>query len=125
MDGFIAITLYPFIIINEDQWEKLSMWGKESTMKHELVHFTQQEEEGVFAFYWHYISEYVDNKKKGMTPDLAYHNISYEKEAFSLSHRERKHLDNWRLYHNERQDFRLFSEQNYSENFLLGRSFNR
>lgn len=53
----------------------------ERLVRHELVHVRQIVEKGVVAFYWRYLSEYVRNRRAGMTSRAAYLAISFEREA--------------------------------------------
>lgn len=52
------------------------------SLRHELVHVRQIARVGLFAFYWRWISEYVANRRQGMSADEAYRRISFEEEAF-------------------------------------------
>lgn len=67
------LVLYPFILYDGVPDEYI--------VKHERCHFEQIERDGVVAFYWNYISEYVINLSEGMDLYDAYYNINYESEA--------------------------------------------
>jgi len=72
----IAITLGRRIYIAEGH-------ATEALLRHELVHVRQAGELGVIRFLWRYASEYVRNRRRGMTHDDAYRAISFEAEAFA------------------------------------------
>ena len=58
----------------------------DAVLRHELVHVRQIARVGFFTFYWRWISEYVANRRRGMSSDEAYRRISFEEEAFSAEH---------------------------------------
>ena len=55
----------------------------EALLRHELVHVRQAGELGLVRFLWRYASEYVRNRRRGMSHDDAYRAISFEAEAFA------------------------------------------
>ena len=70
-----SITLYPFIFyIGEPSF---------SLMIHELTHIRQIKEEGVFKFYFKYLSFYLTGRYKGLDHETAYLSIPYEVEAYA------------------------------------------
>jgi len=71
-----AITLYPFIFYRGEPSEIL--------VKHELVHCAQIEYYGWLRFYVSYFMEYLSYRIRGDSASVAYHRISYEKEAYKL-----------------------------------------
>lgn len=72
-----AIVLYPFVLYCDAH-------PSEELMKHERVHLKQIKRDGVFYFYLRYLWEYFSARKRGLSHDMAYRNISYEKEAFAI-----------------------------------------
>jgi hypothetical protein len=57
-------------------------------VRHELVHVRQFAELGLGRFVWRYVSEYVRNRRRGLSPAAAYAAISFEREAFAAEERE-------------------------------------
>ena len=55
----------------------------ERSLRHELVHVRQIAHVGVVKFYWRWVSEYLANRRRGMSSDEAYRSISFEAEAFA------------------------------------------
>ena len=69
------ITLYPFIFyIGAASFD---------VMIHELTHIRQIKEEGVFKFYFKYLSFYLVARYKGFNHENAYLSIPYEVEAYA------------------------------------------
>ena len=58
----------------------------ESLMRHELVHVRQVAACGLGRFLWRYGTEYVTNRRAGMSRDEAYRAISFERDAFAAEH---------------------------------------
>jgi hypothetical protein len=79
--GFTGLTLYPFIFIYEDEYKDMTPYMKATLINHELIHFEQQEKDGVVPFFFKYSKEYFKSKKEGKNHLEAYYEISYEKEA--------------------------------------------
>lgn len=52
------------------------------SLRHELVHVRQIARVGLIRFYLLWLHEYVSNRVSGMSPDEAYRQISFEREAF-------------------------------------------
>lgn len=55
----------------------------ETVLRHELVHVRQVAENGLPQFLWRYGSEYVRNRRSGLSHDQAYRAVSFEREAFA------------------------------------------
>jgi hypothetical protein len=78
--GVRGITLWPFIFINDIHNEVL--------INHEKIHYIQQSELYVLPFYFLYLKDYLNNRKK-FKGDLynrhywSYRNIYFEEEAFN------------------------------------------
>jgi hypothetical protein len=70
-----AIVLYPFVLYCDKD-------PSETILRHEQVHLEQIKKDGFFTFYRRYLWEYYLGRRKGLTHDEAYRNISYEREAY-------------------------------------------
>jgi hypothetical protein len=75
LKGYTAITVYPFIFHKNNPMEKV-------TLNHERIHFEQIKKEGLIAFYFNYLKQYIFNRFNGMNHLSAYLSISYEQEAY-------------------------------------------
>ena len=73
-----GIALFPFIIINSG----LSLERQRVLINHERIHIRQQIELLIIPFYVFYLLNYLINRVKYNSHDLAYRNIIFEKEAF-------------------------------------------
>lgn len=73
-----AITLYPFIIVNN-----YTLKSDVVLINHEKIHIRQQLELLVLFFYILYLVEYALYRWRGMNHTNAYYNISLEKEAYA------------------------------------------
>jgi hypothetical protein len=75
--GFRALTLYPFVFL-KDEADK----GNVVLLNHEKIHIWQQIELLVVPFLvWYYI-EYLYRLIQYKDKNLAYKNISFEREAY-------------------------------------------
>ena|SRR5690554_1502735 len=75
--GFRGITLFPFIFIkNKIDQEHLSF------INHEKIHLRQQIELLILPFYIWYGIEYLIRRIQYKNKKTAYHNISFEREAY-------------------------------------------
>lgn len=72
------ITLYPFIFLMDDA----ETAEKNHILSHEYIHIQQVRSMGWFKFYISYVWFYIQNRRSGMAPDLAYRAIPYEAEAY-------------------------------------------
>lgn len=87
--GYKAMALWPFVFVRS-KYEDGGMADKD--IRHETIHFKQQEELLVIPFYVWYLCEWIIRLfQKGN----AYRNISFEQEAYAnekdetyLSHRK-------------------------------------
>lgn len=77
--GINGIVLWPFILYAERDPDPF-------IMNHESIHLEQIRRSGVLKFYAQYLSEYFRGRKKGLSHDEAYRNISFEKEAYQNQH---------------------------------------
>jgi len=76
--GIRGITLYPFIIVKENN---------DVLINHERIHIKQQKELYVIPFYYLYFKWYFANRRKykgfkTLKHWWSYRNIPFEKEAF-------------------------------------------
>ncbi|KFC21006.1 MULTISPECIES: hypothetical protein [Epilithonimonas] len=72
-----GITLFPFILLR-----KKELRHNPILINHEKIHLRQQLELLIIPFYIWYLSEYYIKYLKYKNPDLAYRNISFEREAY-------------------------------------------
>ncbi|TAG58869.1 MAG: hypothetical protein EAZ27_01225 [Cytophagales bacterium] len=72
-----GITLYPFIILKDKNFK-----NNKILMNHENIHIQQEIELLILPFYIWYLTEYFLYRLQGMSKIKAYHNISFEKEAY-------------------------------------------
>lgn len=79
MKGVVAITLGRRIYVAAEVAEERTI----RFIRHELAHVRQINRLGLLRFYWRYFREYIANRRSGMTPSVAYRNISFEIEALS------------------------------------------
>lgn len=70
-----GIVLYPFIFFS-------SARPSVKIINHELVHILQVKRDGVFKFYFKYLTEYLKFRMKGLNHNDSYLAISYEVEAY-------------------------------------------
>ncbi len=72
-----GITLFPFIFLRKKEYRQNKV-----LINHEKIHLRQQLELLIVPFYIWYLSEYYIKYLKYKDPNLAYRNISFEKEAY-------------------------------------------
>lgn len=72
-----GITLFPFILLKKTEDRQ-----NEVLVNHEKIHFYQQMELLIIPFYIWYLVEYFLKYLKYRNPQLAYRNISFEREAY-------------------------------------------
>ncbi|WP_072998589.1 hypothetical protein [Epilithonimonas mollis] len=73
-----GITLFPFILLRRKSDRKNKI-----LINHERIHIRQQMELLIIIFYIWYLSEYYIRYLKYKNPNLAYRNISFEREAYA------------------------------------------
>jgi hypothetical protein len=73
-----AIVIYPFVLYCDSH-------PSESIITHEQVHLDQIKRLGVRKFYTSYLWQYFQGRRKGLSHDEAYRNISFEKEAYRIA----------------------------------------
>ena len=74
--NYIAITIFPFILINK------IYKGNKALINHEKIHLKQQLEVLIIPFYIWYFIEFLIKLIKYKSCHMAYLNISFEKEAY-------------------------------------------
>jgi len=81
--GYSAIVLFPFIFVdtNSNKWRLKYL--RERLLNHEGIHFYQQLETLVIPFFVIYIIEFIIKLLWYRRWDVAYRNVSFEREAFS------------------------------------------
>ena len=72
-----GITLFPFIFLRKKEYRQNKI-----LINHEKIHIRQQLELLIIPFYIWYLSEYYIKYLKYKNPELAYRNISFEREAY-------------------------------------------
>ena len=77
MRDVVGITLGRRIYLSANVAER----NLDRFIRHELAHVRQINRVGLLRFYWHYIREYIGNRRAGMEPGEAYRRISFEEEA--------------------------------------------
>lgn len=84
-----------FRVLPDQKYKAMAFWPvifvKEGTliedsiiMNHEKIHLAQQRELLVLPFYFIYFFEYIYFRSVKMNHDMAYRNISFEKEAYKF-----------------------------------------
>lgn len=96
LKGFKAINLFG-IIFARKQYGRLS----DIDINHEAIHTAQMKELSYLPFYLIYSIEYLYNLIRHRNYNKAYHNISFEKEAYKYQYdlqylTNRKHYSQWR-----------------------------
>jgi hypothetical protein len=87
-----AMALYPIMLFKSKRLK-----SDQRIINHEKIHFRQQHELLILPFYILYLSQYLINRLKYKDHDLAYRNISFEKEAYSNDH-DLTYLKNRKAY---------------------------
>lgn len=76
--GFRGMTVYPFVFIRHESDKKNAIF-----IYHEKIHLRQQLEMLILPFFIWYFLEFVVRLLQYRKFDLAYLNISFEREAYS------------------------------------------
>ena len=76
--GYAAITVFPFIIL-----DSLTNKGNKVLLNHEKIHLKQQLELLILPFFIWYFLEYLYRLFQFKKHNIAYRNISFEREAYS------------------------------------------
>ena len=82
--GYIGITIFPFMVLKHE-----ALRVKDVLINHEKIHLRQQIELLIIPFFLIYVFEFLIRLIKYRNWDLAYRNISFEREAY----RNEKDLD--------------------------------
>ncbi|MEN8928854.1 MAG: hypothetical protein ABF242_01365 [Flavobacteriales bacterium] len=95
---YSAITLWPFIVVNKKRK------GEKVLLNHERIHLRQQIELLIIPFYLWYFTEFVFRYFQYKSWDLAYRNISFEREAYANESDmeylgKRKFLGFWKYFY--------------------------
>lgn len=75
--GFLGITIFPFVFIKTTELKDDAIF-----INHERIHLRQQLELLVIPFLLFYVIEYAIRLLQYRSKDLAYRNISFEREAY-------------------------------------------
>jgi hypothetical protein len=76
--GYRGLTVFPFVLIKY-RFDK----GNKILVNHEKIHIRQQMELLVLPFFLWYFVEYAVRLLQYKNADLAYRNISFEREAYA------------------------------------------
>ncbi len=76
--GFKGMSLWPFVILKHQSLAKEPVF-----MNHERIHLSQQIEMLILPFYLWYSLEFVLRLVQFKNVNLAYKNISFEREAYA------------------------------------------
>ncbi|WP_435133480.1 hypothetical protein [Formosa sp. A9] len=76
--GYLGITLYPFVLLKDE-----GLKTNKVLMNHERIHLRQQLELLVIPFYVFYCIEFCMRLIQYKHWNLAYRNISFEREAYT------------------------------------------
>ncbi|MDR7372781.1 hypothetical protein [Flavobacterium aquidurense] len=76
--GYRGMAVFPFVVIKYD-FDKTN----ETFVNHEKIHLRQQLEMLILPFFIWYFLEYLIRLIQYKNKDLAYRNISFEREAYS------------------------------------------
>ncbi|HNP33515.1 MAG TPA: hypothetical protein PKN96_09505 [Flavobacterium sp.] len=76
--GYTGITLFPFIVVSKRDLKQNAVM-----INHEKIHIRQQMELLILPFFIWYGIEFLLKRIKYKDKNLAYKNISFEKEAYA------------------------------------------
>ena len=85
-----GMALFPFLLVKYKSPSKV-------LINHERIHFRQQIELLILPFYIWYILEYLTHRLRGKSPNQAYRNISFEREAYE-NDENLEYLNNRKLW---------------------------
>ncbi|MFL9844896.1 hypothetical protein [Flavobacterium rhizosphaerae] len=91
--GYTAITLFPFILLRDKQFNNPEL------LNHERIHLRQQAELLIIPFYIWYSIEYLIRLIYYKNKQKAYRNICFEREAYACEGNPAylKHRQPWRF----------------------------
>ena len=75
---FVGVALWPFIVVKNEGLKRDTTF-----INHERIHLRQQGELLVIPFYFVYLLEYLIRIIQYKNLEIAYRNISFEREAYS------------------------------------------
>ncbi|TYP77394.1 hypothetical protein BD809_101549 [Aquimarina intermedia] len=75
---FVGVALWPFIVVKNEGLKRDATF-----INHERIHLRQQGELLVIPFYFIYLLEYLIRIIQYKNLEIAYRNISFEREAYS------------------------------------------
>jgi len=76
--GYRGMAVFPFILVKYD-FDKMNS----TFVNHEKIHLKQQKEMLILPFFIWYFLEYLVRLIQYRNKDLAYRNISFEREAYA------------------------------------------
>lgn len=76
--GYRGMTVFPFVFLKYHLDKENPVF-----VNHEKIHLQQQLEVLIFPFYFFYFLEYIIRLIQYKNRDLAYQNISFEREAYA------------------------------------------
>ncbi|WAC01716.1 hypothetical protein N7U66_17710 [Lacinutrix neustonica] len=76
--GYVGITIFPFVVLKHH-----ALKGNRVLVNHEKIHLKQQIELLVILFYVFYGIEFMVRLIKYKNWNMAYKNISFEREAYT------------------------------------------
>ena len=76
--GYRGLTIFPFVLVKYG-FDKVN----ETLLNHEKIHLRQQLEMLILPFFVWYFFEYLIRLIQYKKTDLAYRNISFEREAYA------------------------------------------
>ncbi|WP_179335740.1 hypothetical protein [Winogradskyella costae] len=77
-NGYAGITIFPFVFLKTENLKRNTV-----LVNHEKIHLRQQVELFILPFYMMYTIEFLCRFIQYRKWDLAYRNISFEREAYS------------------------------------------
>ena len=86
--GYRGMAVFPFVVVKYD-FDKINR----TFVNHEKIHLRQQLEMLILPFFIWYFLEYLIRLIQYKNKDLAYRNISFEREAYS-NERDTTYLKN-------------------------------
>jgi len=97
----IGMALYPFIFLKKKYVATQPKAVLDKCIRHESIHIQQQRELFVIFFYVWYIAEYLIRLLTSLRPNVAYENISFEREAYANENDENYLVNrtSWRFLH--------------------------
>ena len=76
--GYHGLAVFPFVFIKNSEDKENMVF-----LNHEKIHLRQQMELLIIPFFVFYLTEYLVRLAQYKNSDLAYRNISFEREAYA------------------------------------------